>query len=426
MKKKLFAGVLVVLALIACNRSNKVGNETPDLEKFSSKVIIDWNEMAYTAMGGEAYQHSLLASRINAMVHIAMHDALNAVNPVFKSYFKAKTDPGADPIVAAATAAHEVLLSQFPDKKLSLDSLLNLSVANIADSSAVSKGRAIGKEAAMAIITARANDKALSDPIGPIEPSTTPGVYQGVPPTEFLFAPFWKSMKTFGINRADQFRVQAHPELNSNEYANGLEEVKHYGSKLSKVRSNEQTVLAKFWYEFSEAGWNRIAREAIAVKKKNLWETARVFALVNMALADAYTAGWDSKFHYNFWRPYTAIRKADEDNNPGTSPDAAWEPLMNTPPVQDYPSTHSALGSAAANVLAAILGDDVSFTFRSPTAQKDSPTRSFKSFTQAALENADSRVMAGLHFRFSCEAGLSLGKDVGKWIVEQQLTRIQK
>ena len=426
MKKKLFAGVLVLVTLLSCNRSNKIGTDNPDFKMVSNQVILDWNEMAYAAMGSETYQHSLLASRINAMVHLAMHDALNAVNPVFKTYAFSKTDPSANPIVAAATAAHEVLVTQFPDKKAMLDSMLAVSTANISDSSSVIKGRAIGQQAGKAIVALRATDGALQDPISPIDPSAIPGVYQPVPPTEFLFAPFWKNMKTFGLIDAKQFRVAAQPALESAEYAKGFEEVKIFGRKDSDARSADQTDYAKFWYEFSEAGWNRIAREAISVKKPDLWHTARIFALVNMALADAYTAGWDSKFHYNFWRPYTAIRKADSDNNQATAPDVSWEPLMNTPPVQDYPSTHSALGSAAATVLTTVIGDNVPFTFRSVTADASKPTRDFSSFKQAAIENADSRVMAGLHFRFSCDTGLNLGEKVGKWMVDQHLTPVAK
>ena len=153
----------------------------------------------------------------------------------------------------------------------------------------------------------------------------------------------------------------------------------------------------------------------------NMLDAARLLALVDMAIADAYIAGWDAKMHYNFWRPYTAIRKADIDGNAATGVDAGWEPLEVTPPVQDYPSTHSALGNAAATVLAAVLGNHTSFSMPSPTALPSGTTRSFQSFSQAANENADSRVMAGIHFRFACVAGQKLGDDIGKWTVENHL-----
>ena len=426
MKQYLVMGAFILSALCACNRANGILGDKPKSKTFSNKVVLDWNEMAYTAMGGAAYQHSLLASRVNAMMHIAMHDAVNAVMPEFKSYALKKTDHKADPVVAAATAAHDVLLAAFPDKRASLDSLLQVSTAAVTDSVAANRGRQIGKEAAQAIITLRSNDGALKDPMATIDPPDAAGVYQVVPPFNIVFAPFWKDMQTFGIANARQFRVSPQPALDSKAYADGFEEVKRFGLKLSKERTAEQTAYAQFWYEFSEAGWNRIARNAVIGKKTDLFESARLFALVNMALADAYTAGWDSKFHYNFWRPFTAIRNAENDGNVNTTADISWEPLMPTPPVQDYPSTHSALGNAAATVLTAILGDNTSFSFQSVTADPLNQTRQYKNFRQAAIENADSRVMAGLHFRFSCDVGLKLGENVGNWIIQHQLTPLGK
>ena len=280
----------------------------------------------------------------------------------------------------------------------------------------------LGEQAAFVILSSRSNDGALTEPITAVEPSNSAGTYQAVPPFNILFAPFWKDMQTFGISNPKQFRVAPHPTLDSKVYTEGFEEVKQYGGKLNAKRSNEQTAYAQFWYEFSEAGWNRVARSAIIGRNSDLFNSARLFALLNIAMADAYTAGWDSKFHYNFWRPFTAIRNAETDGNPNTSSDITWEPLMPTPPVQDYPSTHSALGKAAATVLTSLLGDNLSFTFESVTADPQNKSRTFKSFNAAALENADSRVMAGLHFRFSCDAGLKLGDDIGKWVIQHHMT----
>ncbi|HTE26645.1 vanadium-dependent haloperoxidase [Flavitalea sp.] len=425
MKQYLVMGVIILSAFCACNRSNSNLADKPKTKTFSSKVVLDWNEMAYNAMGGATYQHSLLASRINTMMHIAMHDAVNAVIPQFKTYALNKTDDKADPVVAAATAAHDVLIAAFPEKRASLDSMLQVSLHGLNDSVALYRGREIGKEAASAILAMRSNDGALADPFGKIDPSNAAGTYQAVPPFDILFAPFWKNMQPFGITSASQFRVAPQPALDSKAYVDGFEEVKRFGSKFSKERNAEQASYAQFWYEFSEAGWNRITRNAVMAKKSDLVTSARLFALVDMALADAYTAGWDSKFHYNFWRPFTAIRNAAIDGNSNTNADPVWEPMLPTPPVQDYPSTHSALGNAAATVLTSILGDNFSFSFQSPTASPANLTRQFKSFKQAALENADSRVMAGLHFRFSCDAGLTLGDDVGKWVVLHQLTPVR-
>jgi hypothetical protein len=416
--------VLIALSLlsvwqIACkdNPSEPVN----DLEQYSNQIILDWNLAAYEAMGGTAYQHSLLAARINAMTHIAMHDALNAVAPRYQTYAFHQKNSEADPIAAATTAAYEVLVNQLPAAKAMLDSCLAVSLATVPTGSAKTQGIEVGKKAAAAIIALRQNDGAFNDPISIPAGIGQPGEYQVVPPFDFVFAPFWKTMQPFALQKPEQFRNPQQPALTSQTYTEDYNEVKRIGQKNSPERSAEQTAIAMFWYEFSEAGWNRVARVAAADKKLGLLATARLFALVDMALVDAYTAGWDSKFHYNFWRPFTAIRSADLDNNANTEADPTWEPLMPTPPVQDYPSTHSALGNAAATVLTAILGENTGFTMTSPTAQVPGSTRSFYSFFQAADENADSRVLAGIHFRFSCEKGQEMGNNVGKWTVDNHM-----
>lgn len=424
MKKfSFFALLFAAVLLLACNRSNGSDpnpNKTP-LAGYSNRVILDWNEMAFRAMGGPNYLHSLLAARVNAMVHLAMHDALNGIAPSYHPYALQRQDVAAEPVVAAASAAHAVLTASFPDKKAMLDSALTQSLANVPAGNALNRGMALGKEAAAAILALRGNDGALQDPVAGLTPSAEPGVYQLVPPFDFVFAPFWKTMQPFGLQRPDQFRVAPQPVLTSPAYAKDFDEVRLMGDKGSKMRTAEQTAYAQFWYEFSEIGWNRVARTVASDRKLNLLTTARLFALLNIALADSYTAGWDSKYHYNFWRPFTAIRGASTDGNHATTADGTWEPLLPTPPVHDYPSTHSALGNAAATVLAHVLGDNTPFAMTSLTANPAGTTRSFTRFSQAAKENADSRVMAGLHFRFSCDAGLSLGENVGRWTIENYL-----
>lgn len=421
---KKFSAALLSFCLLAssCSRNKDSQKDTDNLP---NTIILEWNEIAFKAFDGPVYQHSLMASRINAMTHIAMHDALNAVQARYAKYIFTGNDTAADLIAAAASAAHAVLLHEIPAKKNFLDSAWQKSMSEIAEGNAKTRGINLGKQAAQAIIDNRANDGSAGEVVGQVPPSTVPGVYQAVPPFDIVFAPQWEHVKLFSLQSKDQFRSAPRPALNSVEYAAGFNEVKEIGKLNSNTRTPDQTAFAKFWYEFSEAGWNRVARTVAANKKTGLFETARLFALVDMALADAYTAGWDSKFYYNFWRPYTAIRAAANDGNDATAPDAAWEPSEPTPPVQDYPSTHSALGNAAATVLARILGDNTGFTMTSFTAVPAGSTRSFTSFSQAADENADSRVMAGIHFRFSCEAGQALGNKIGNWTVDNLLKPVK-
>ncbi|MBD0258128.1 MAG: vanadium-dependent haloperoxidase [Cytophagales bacterium] len=426
-KKIVFSLLLCATCLFSCDRfaerirPDAGKNPVKPLAKYPNRVIMDWNKMIVQAMGGPFYEHYLLFTHINAMTHLAMHDALNSVAPVYQPYAYHKPDPQAEPIAAAASAAHTVMSNFFPTKQLMLDSALAVSLQSVPEGDAKTRGIALGKEAGAAILVQRQQDPVYQDPYGPITPSNVPGVYQAVPPYNFVFGPFWKDMQPFALSSPSQFRSAPLPVLNSDVYTRDYNEVKAYGDKNSAVRTADQTFYARFWYEGSEVGWNTIAGVVAADKKLDLLATARLFALVNMAMADSYTAGWDSKFHYNFWRPYTAIRAGATDGNPNTEPDAGWESLLETPSIPDYPSTHSVLGNASATILASVVGDKTKFTFSSSTGVPATATRSFKSFSEAAKENADSRIMAGVHFRFACEAGMEMGYQIGKWTVENHL-----
>lgn len=392
----------------------------------SNQVVLDWNVAAYDAMGGATYQHALFAARMNAMMHLAIHDALNAVSPVYQQYAFKGLDTKANAIAAASAAAHTVLVASLPDKKAEFDEQLAASLSAVPNGESKTLGIALGKRAGQAVLDLRQADQAFGSPVFPLVADMKPGIYQLVPPFDFVFAPDWCTMKPFSVQKADQYRCAPFPSISSKRYAKEYDEVKTVGALTSTARTADQTFYGKFWYELSEAGWNRIARTVAAEKDLDLMSTARLFALMDMALMDAYITGWDSKYHYNFWRPYTAIRNAADDGNENTSPDAAWEPLMPTPPVPDYPSTHSALGNAAATVLAHVFGDKTPFSFTSPTAEPAGDSRSFTSFGQAAKENADSRVIIGIHFRSACNEGLELGEKVGKWTVQNHLLPLPK
>lgn len=426
MKKLIYTPLLFAAAFFiaysapgAFNTSETSDRKIP-FSNYSNEIILQWNTIAQEIMRGPSY-NPLLASRVLAMVHIAMHDALNNIAPVYETYALQREDKKADPIVAVSAAAHTVLVGSFPDKKQRLDSALNETVKRVRSGASKERGLALGSDAGNAILALRNNDGAFADPVGQINNPEQPGLYQVVPPMSFVYAPEWATLRPFALASPDQLRVPPMPSLSSKEYAEAFNEVKRKGAKENSTRTEEETFIAKFWYELSEIGWNRITVIASRDKNIDLMTTARLFALVNMGLADSYIAGWDSKFHHNFWRPYTAIRKASTDNNALTVEDSSWEPLMITPPVHDYPSTHSVLGNAAATILSQVLGNDTGFTMTSTSAEPAGSTRNFKSFSQAAIENADSRVYAGIHFRFSCDRGLELGKAIGNWILDHQL-----
>jgi hypothetical protein len=412
-------GALVVTTLVGCDHAGLI--VPPSIDARSNEVILAWNEVARDALFAEnEYANPLDAARIYAMTHLAQHDAINAIAPVFEPYAYDGRSPGADPIASAAAAAHHVLSTLLPAQRPLFDEQLAESLAGVPHGRRTA-GLALGEQAAAAVLGRRQDDGSDTPIVGDYVPGSGPGSYQFTPPFPFAFAPGWRHVQPFALTSVDQFRSAPPPSLASEAYAADFDEVKAVGRIDSAVRTPEQSAYAKFWYEFSDIGWNRIARTVAAERRLGLQSTARLFALLNMALSDAYVAGWDSKYHYDLWRPYTAIREAGNDGNALTSADPEWEPAEPTPPVQDYPSTHSALGNAAAAVLASVFGDDTGFTFASSTADPSQPTRSFTSFSQAADENADSRVRGGLHFRFACDAGQELGNRIAEWTIAHHL-----
>jgi len=422
MKNKITTVLALATSMILLSFISKPKNKYKNL---SADVVIAWNLISHETMEGKDY-NCLIATRIHSMVHLAMHDALNSIQPLYETYALKTKNKLADPEATAAVAAYTVLLESFPQKKEMLNVKLAEWIGKVKFPDVKKASLDLGKQAGQKIIALRKNDGAFDGEfISPFPSTGKPGIYQLTPPMSFVYGPHWKTMQTFSLKRYDQFRVAPPPALNSKAYTESFNEVKDFGGKSSMLRNADQTFYAKFWYELSEIGWNRIGRIVTTDKKLDLYSAARLFALLNIALADAYTAGWDSKFHYNFWRPYTAIRFADTDDNNATQLDLNWESQEVTPPVQDYPSTHSALGNAGASVLAGILGDHVSFTMTSASSDPAGAIRSFNSFSQAANENADSRVMAGLHFRFSCTAGQDLGNKIGQWTVQQHLKPIK-
>jgi hypothetical protein len=403
--------------------------------------VVAWNVRVFRVLAATG-QVGVVQTRHLAMVHAAIHDAVNAIEPRYeRSVFEGQAEPGASPDAAIAAAAHGVLIGTIPDFGTSAQQVAGLaaaaaeysaSLALIPDGPAKERGIAIGEAAASSVVTSRAFDGATSADVpytlipgpgywrptsNPVPPDPLAGGPGLLPP----ILPAWGEVTPFALNANEQFRPDGPPDLGSDEYAADYAEVKAIGSRTSVTRTAEQSLIARFWYEGSPVGWNRIARVVVAPRLLDLWSQARLFALLNMAIADGFIAGWNIRYHVNFWRPVTAIRAGDTDGNPATVADPLWETFLNTPAIPDYPSTHSALGGAAAQVLAEFLGTDhVAFTTTSG-APFAGITRSFSSFLQAALENADSRVYAGIHFRSACRDGVKVGRKIGKFTMQHVL-----
>jgi hypothetical protein len=385
------------------------------------ELVTDWSLAAHQVIVADnKYINPLPATRALAMMHLAMHDAVNAATPRYETYALKERDTRADPAVAAAVAAHDVLLALYPKQQSLVQATLARALLDAGVGPQVDRGKALGSRAAAAVIARRAADGHDAEEKYAVR--NEPGRYRFVPDFDFIVSPQWRRLQPFALQSPSQFRSAPPPALTSAEYTRAFEEVRAFGAAVGSKRSEDESNLAAFWYELSDIGWNRIARVVARQQPQDLADRARLFALLNVAMADGYIAGWDSKIHHDFWRPVSAIRLAATDGNPATQADAKWSSFLVTPPIQDHPSTHSVLGAAAAGVLAGVIGrDDVAFNFTSTCALPANPVRHFASFSDAARENADSRIFAGLHFRFATDAGLKLGDQIARYTLANTL-----
>jgi hypothetical protein len=406
-------------------------------------AVIDWNETTAEAAFAAGLENSagcvdgLHESRIFAMVHVAIHDALNAIDRRSQPYaFDGQAPAGTSPEAAVAAAAHDVLVALFPQLPSDLgftpaaatdlvDAAYAAALAAIPDTPAKAEGILIGQAAAAAILDLRDADGANTPPFLDFTyvPGPNPGDFQFIPGLPFAAFPNWGNVTPFVLTSSSQYRPKAPYAVTSKKYAADFNEVKTLGAADSTTRTAEQTEIALFWVEGSPPGWNRIARIVSVQHGLDLWENARLFGLLNLASADAYIADFENKYFYEFWRPITAIRAADTDGNPDTVADPTWDSLRESPPVPEYPSGHSGQGGAMSEVLARFFDDAVSFSTTSVT--QPGVTRSFTSFSQAAEENGNSRIYIGFHFRLAVTEGIKLGSKVGKVAFNHYLRPVQ-
>ena len=410
--------------------------------------VVHWNEttMRFIEANG---QNTIVSTRTLAMVHGAIHDALNAIDRRYDAYyFEGPADSAASPDAAIAAAAHTVLVGVgnsfgMPAQKGAALALAEqayaMSIARVTAGPARNQGVAAGRAAGAAMLTLRKDDGVTRD--APYTPGMGPGKWRPHPnpvPANPPIAnpdaargylpsvvPGWGNVTPFTLLSASQFWLAGPPALTSATYARDYNEVKSIGGKVSTIRTADQTDIARFWFE-GPGSWNTIARTVATSRGLDARDSARVLALMNMAMADAFIEGFKIRYVYDSWRPVTAIREGDDDGNDATAGDPTWDSHQNTPAVSDYPSTQSAFSGAAAVVLASVLGgDQANFTFKSGKPF-EAITRSFTSFSQAARESADSRVYAGIHFRSACEDGLVLGRKIGQRAVTLYLQPARK
>jgi membrane-associated phospholipid phosphatase len=325
---------------------------------------------------------------------------------------------------AASAAAHAVLVALFPAQVQAFDDLHATVTAAIPDGPRKRTGMDWGERVAQDILTWRANDNA--DAVVAAPSGDGPGLWQPTPPA---FAPYllpqWGFVSPFAMPLSSFMRPPGPPSLDSAQWVADYSEVKALGAANGSSRTPEQSLIALFWSdgpgtETPSGHWNSLAQRVSAGQRSSLEQNARLFALLNIAMADAAICAWDAKYTYNFWRPVTAIRNGEADGNPATVADPLWTSFIVTPPFPDYVSGHSTFSGAAATVLAKFYGTDkISFSLGSEGLP--GVTRSFASFSAAAREAAISRLYAGIHFRTASEDGLAAGIAIGEWTVAHYL-----
>jgi PAP2 superfamily len=378
----------------------------------SADVVSDWNEKAVEfvlarGMGPPA------AERVLAMTHTAMFDAVNSIERRYRPYLvQLQAAATASKEAAAATAAGTVLAAINPQAQTE-KSTLAAYLAAIPDSPAKTEGIRLGEAVAAKVLEARANDGARTP--DSYRTRTAPGVYV---PTPDMWAPQWPGVRPFAMTSGSQFRPAPPIALTSDEWTSDYNEIKALGRFDSKTRSAKQTEDARFWLAVGGNVYYPLIRSVAAAKNLNLLDNARLFALATVARADGLIAVFDAKYHYGFWRPLTAIRHGDNDDNPATERDDSWRPIADTPMHPEYPCAHCIAAASMCAVLEAVFG-----TAEIPEVSMTSPTapgviHRFTNLRAFVTEVSEARIWAGFHYRFSTRVGVDMGNEIGAYVAK--------
>ena len=406
-RSRQLSAVLAAVSLLSCPLASH------------ADVVTDWNEiMVVTAA---ASPDPAARGRTAVITQVAVFEAVNSVLGEYTPYLGRTPAPAdASPDAAAVAAAHRVLTALHPENRANLDSARAASLASIPDNPSKTDGLNLGVAAAEALLALRADDG--FNVVVPYTPEADPGIWQPTPPGfEPAFRPGLGQVATFGITNAQQFRSDPPPALTSKAYARAYHEVKRLGDTNSSNRPHRKAELARF-YAVSDADtiYYPAARQASAAQGKTLSENARIFALLSMAIWDGVIACFETKYHFNYWRPVTAIRAAHTDGNAKTDPDPQWRALVFTPPFPSYPSGHASFGAAARAVLEEMFGEGGHrITLRNPAVPDI--VLHYTTFKQITDDIDEARVTGGVHFRFDQEAGARQGKRVGEYILRHWL-----
>jgi hypothetical protein len=452
----------ILFILVSCQKQDFKGIDSAAMKSkvanakglVSNEMVLHWNENTMKVIAVTPAPPPIL-SRYATMTQVAVHDALNAIKPKYKSYaLVGYRDKDADEQAAVISAAYwtmksiDAYLKTLGPTGLPLQSAGNnwdgwyaASLQSIADGEAKTKGIELGKMAAQAMMDKRANDGFVTARIVyvPTTPPVTPppaGTWRPtisappVPAYHIGGLPNWPAhMKSFSGMEANAFRSAPPPDLNSTDYTNDFNEVKNLGARVNSTRTPDQSQIANFWQEGPTQILNRMVRLAIMNKQMDAWRSARLLAMCNVSIFDSFLGVFDGLYYYYRWRPETAIRLAANDGNDNTTPDAGWLPFVTdiklgtppqtpTPPIPDYPNPNAAIGQATANVLQYFFNtDNTNISIPSLDVLSAGQVRSYTSFQAAVNDFAMSRIYAGFNFRHSINAGMQLGSQVAAYVV---------
>lgn len=404
----------------------------PEMQQ-TGNVVLDWNSLLLDTLR-VTREWPTTGSRALAIMHLAIHDAVNSIDPAYEFYLgPVEHAAQASPEAAVAAAGHAVLTALYPAHTGAFDAALGQSLGAIAPGTARDRGTSVGLAAAERLLAERADDGStptLDDP----GIASQPGQWR---PTFPAFAPglhaHWGAVTPFGIESPAAFRPPGPPVLQGEAYLRDYKEVKQLGELFSSSRTPEQTEIAMFWADnpgtaLPPGHWNRIAATVARNYDLDTARTAHLFALLNLALADAAIMSWEAKYHFYFWRPITAIRLGELDGIAATEGDDGWVSFLTTPRFPEYPSGHATFSGAAAVILTDVFGpvpfdnrsDDLPGNFGVPDV-----TRSFRNFEEAAVEAARSRIYGGIHFATADHDGVAAGQALADYVIQGHLRDIR-
>lgn len=428
----------------ALNEQSNASEKKPADPGFAENdMVLYWNEKASIVLTGPNTPPA--QARYFAMIQIAVHDALNSIKPKFQRFaLLNERQKTASPDAAVASAAYWTIKKLNLQGSNPIDQWYTESLGTIQDGQSKEDGKILGEHSADAIIANRSTDNFLQANVQIAQPEgIAPGEYRSTLPFSLPTMPKIKAlhqwgtlMKPFVTETNNQFRPGAPDPVSSAAYVTEYNEIKTKGAKVGGTRTAEETEIGVFWVERSSIGWNRFARNIISSKKIDAWRTARLFALMHTAMVDGVSGCFEAKYYYSYWRPETAIRLGDADGNNNTTGDVNWLPMyiespnanpaMNlyTPPIPDYPSAHANFGGAAAEVLSLFFGTDI-ISVNQTSLTLPGVVRQYTSISQAARDNALSRIYVGFHFRKACLFGEEQGKQIANYVFNNSFREME-